>query len=202
MSLIAKKPCSFGGRKFYIGDEIPTNLVADAKLQEKMGVITIINDNIGGSGGQSGTLFTREQVKEMIADAVQEAEEKMGIYSGGLQSGVLEATGFNVFDETIPISVKGSVSGENEQATAIPAKPEEIQQVFAIMQMNAEEGIKTIAEVTSENILMLLHAADSRKTIKDAAKKQADKLFSIEGASNECGKSKENTGIYTEGAGT
>lgn len=202
MSLIAKKPCSFGGRKFYIGDEIPTNLVADAKLQEKMGVITIINDNIGGSGGQSGTLFTREQVKEMIADAVQEAEEKMGIYSGGLQSGVLEATSFNVFDETIPISVKGSVSGENEQATAIPAKPEEIQQVFAIMQMNAEEGIKTIAEVTSENILMLLHAADSRKTIKDAAKKQADKLFSIEGASNECGKSKENTGIYTEGAGT
>ncbi len=204
MSLIAKKPCSFGGRKFYIGDEIPTNLVADAKLQEKIGVIAIINDNIEGSGGQPGTLFTQEQVEEMIAEAVQEAEEKMGTYSGGLQSGVLglDVTAFNVFDETIPISVKGSVSGENEQATAIPAKPEEIQQVFAIMQMNAEEGIKTIAEVTSENILMLLHAADSRKTIKDAAKKQADKLFSIEGASNECGKSKENTGIYTEGAGT
>ena len=41
MKLIAKKPCSFGGQKFYIGDEIPTNLVADVRMQEKMGVITI-----------------------------------------------------------------------------------------------------------------------------------------------------------------
>lgn len=204
MRLIAKKPCSFGGQKFYIGDEIPKNLVADAKLQEKMGVIAIINDNIGESGGQSGTLFTQEQVEKMVAEAVQEAEEKMGIYSGELQSGVLEIdeTALHVFDETIPISVKGSISGENEQAIAIPAKPEEIQQVFAIMQMNAEEGIKAIADVTSENVLILLHAAESRKTIKDATKKQADKLFSIEGTSNEYDKSKETTGIYTEGAGT
>ena len=36
MRLIANKPCSFGGRQFYIGDEIPANLVADAKTQEKM----------------------------------------------------------------------------------------------------------------------------------------------------------------------
>lgn len=204
MRLIANKPCSFGGQKFYIGDIIPTNLVSDAKMQEKMGVIAIINDNIGGSGGQPGTLFTQEQVEEMIADAVKEVEEKMANYSVGLQNGVLEleATALNVFDETILISVKGSVSGENEQVTAIPAKPEEIQQVFAIMQMNAEEGIKAIADVTSENILILLHAADSRKTIKDAAKKQADKLFPIEVASDECSKSKVTTDMYTEGVGT
>ena len=54
MKLIAKKPCSFGSRQFYIGNEIPENLVADAKRQEKMGVITIVNENIGVSGGQSG----------------------------------------------------------------------------------------------------------------------------------------------------
>ena len=47
MKLIAKKPCSFGSRQFYIGNEIPENLVADAKRQEKMGVITIVNENIG-----------------------------------------------------------------------------------------------------------------------------------------------------------
>ena len=41
MKLIAKKPCSFEGHKFYIGDEIPTEYVANPKAQEKMGVISI-----------------------------------------------------------------------------------------------------------------------------------------------------------------
>ena len=73
MKLIAKKPCSFGGQKFYIGDEIPTNLVADVRMQEKMGVITIVNDTEGVPGGESGTLFTLEQAEKMVAEAVDEA---------------------------------------------------------------------------------------------------------------------------------
>ena len=76
MRLIAKKPCSFGGRQFFIGDEIPENLVADAKRQEEYGVINIVNDGEGGSGAQSGSLFTQEQVEKMIAEAVEEAEKK------------------------------------------------------------------------------------------------------------------------------
>lgn len=45
MKLIAKKPCSFGGKKFYIGDEIPVESVLDPKDQEKMGVLAIVVDN-------------------------------------------------------------------------------------------------------------------------------------------------------------
>lgn len=44
MKLIAKKPCSFGGKKFYIGDEIPMAAVINPKDQEKMGVIAIVDD--------------------------------------------------------------------------------------------------------------------------------------------------------------
>ena len=73
MRLIAKKPCSFGGRQFYINDEIPENLVADSKTQEKYGVITIVNDSEGGAGAQSGSLFTQEQVEKMITEAIDEA---------------------------------------------------------------------------------------------------------------------------------
>ena len=40
MKLIAKKPCSFGGRKFYVGDEIPAELVLNPEAQEKMGVLS------------------------------------------------------------------------------------------------------------------------------------------------------------------
>ena len=41
MKLIAQKPCSFGGHKFVIGDEIPVELVANPNAQEKMGVLAI-----------------------------------------------------------------------------------------------------------------------------------------------------------------
>ena len=42
MKLIAKKPCSFGGEKFYIGDEIPVELVQDPTTQERRGVLVIV----------------------------------------------------------------------------------------------------------------------------------------------------------------
>ena len=87
------------------------------------------------------------------------------------------------YDGTIQIVMKGISEGENEQLTSVAAKADEIQQVFSIMQMSAEEGAKEITQVKSENVLVLLHAADSRKTIKNAAKEQADRLFSVlEGA--------------------
>jgi len=41
MKLIAKKPCSFGGKKFLIGDEIPAQLVHNPIQQEKYGTLTI-----------------------------------------------------------------------------------------------------------------------------------------------------------------
>ena len=43
MRLAARKPCSFGGRKFFIGQEIPEGLVLDAAVQERMGVLTILS---------------------------------------------------------------------------------------------------------------------------------------------------------------
>lgn len=42
MKLIAKKPCSFGGERFYIGDEIPVELVQEPKTQEKYGNLAIV----------------------------------------------------------------------------------------------------------------------------------------------------------------
>lgn len=47
MKLIAKKPCSFGGKKFFIGDEIPAAFVLDPKAHEKMGTLAIVDDEAG-----------------------------------------------------------------------------------------------------------------------------------------------------------
>lgn len=40
--LIALKPCSFGGKKFYIGDEIPAEFVSNPAAQVQMGTITAV----------------------------------------------------------------------------------------------------------------------------------------------------------------
>lgn len=159
MKLIAQRPCVFGGRKFYKGQEVPLELVDDIYVQAKRKtlVVSYEDSEIQVSGGQSGTFFTQEQVDNMIAAAV-----------GELKS-------FNEdVDAVVMIAVEGS---SDEQQMAVPATPEEIQQVFSIMQMTAENGAKAITEVNSENVLILLHAADSRKTVKEAAKKRADTLF-------------------------
>ncbi len=207
MRLIAKKPCRFGGRQFYIGDEIPTDLVADARAQEKMGTITVVDDVEGVSAGESGTFYTQEQLEKMVAKAVDEAVNNTVLEMEQKQkelqeaAGVLQAEGL-LYEVTVVIPVKGGADGDNEQQTAVPATPEEIQQVFSIMQMNATDGAEAIAGVKSENVLILLHAADIRKTIKDAAKKQADNIFSTSDSQNESVGGNATTGTNTEGADT
>lgn len=158
MSLIAKKPCSFGGRQFYIGDEIPADFVADAKRQEQLGVIAIVD-------GDAGDVFRSSN------------------------------------ENTVPIPIELETDGENAQYMSVMATPEEIQQTFSIMQLTAEESIKAISDVTSENILILLHAADSRKKVKTAAKERAENIFSIDSDSNEARACNEPTGMDSEGAG-
>ncbi len=189
MKLIAKKPCSFGGKKFFIGEEVPVNLVANPALQEKLGVIAIDESKDKKAPVVIAGTFTQEQVNSMVAEAVAKAvaetEKKRDEQLAELQkyTAELEETEPGAYDGTIQIVIKGVSEGENEQLTIVPTRADEIQQVFSIMQMSADEGAKEIAEVKSENVLILLHATDSRKTIKNAAKEQADKLFSVmEGA--------------------
>lgn len=207
MKLIAKKPCSFGGRQFYIGDEIPADLVADARMQEKLGVVTIANDTEGVPGRESGTLFTQEQVEKTVAEAVDEAVNNTVLEMERKQKELQEAADIlhgegSLYEGTVIIPVKGDSDGDNEQQTAVPATPEEIQQVFSIMQMNATDGAEAIAGVNSENVLILLHAADTRKTVRDAAKKQADNIFPASGSPNESVGGNATTGTNTEGADT
>lgn len=48
-------------------------------------------------------------------------------------------------------------------------KPEEVPQIFAIMQMNVEEAAEAIAMLESGNVLEVLKEVESRKGVKTAA---------------------------------
>lgn len=207
MKLIATKPCSFGGRQFYIGDEIPMELVADAKAQEKIGVITIINGEMGVLDRGVESIFTLEQVEKMIAEAVDEAvnntvsemeqikakqftelqkyqelgvtpEQIRQIDKNYAELAKELAQVKKVSNKGIVINLRGWDYSETGKATDVTATPEQIQHTFGILQCTADDGTKYIADITDETVLLLIHAADSRKTVKNAAKEQRDKIFS------------------------
>lgn len=146
MRLIAKKPCRFGGKDFFINDQIPEELVLDAEEKEKIGLISIIKD----------------------AEAVE--------------TGVIEAA---EFDGKVMVPIIEKEEGDTASVVAVPLSEGEVQTVFSIMQMGVPEAEKAIEEITSDEVLIVLHACDYRSGVKKAAKKRADNLFSKDPANNE-----------------
>ena len=172
MKLIAKKRCSYGGRKFFAGDEIPADIVLNVEREEKLGVISIANDE-AGVPEQSGALYSQEQV-------------------------VAELKPFDSDNAGFTVTVKG----EGDNVTAVSCSAEDIQSVVDVLQMNADDGAKAVANVQSDSVLILLHALDTRATVKKAAQKQHDTLFSADGNSNESVGGNATTDSITEGADT
>lgn len=77
---------------------------------------------------------------------------------------------------TIDISVK--VEKGNIE---LPMTADEIKKVFSVLQMNNTDSINSIKEIESENVLILIHAIDGRKSVQNAAKERAGIINSIEG---------------------
>ena len=199
MRLIAKKPCSYGGKKFFIGDEIPAELVVNIEREEKLGVISAVNDE-AGVPEQSGALYSQEQVDEMIADAVANADNgfTQEQVDEMVKSAVAELEPFDSDNAGFTVTVKG----EGDNVTAVSCSAEDIQSVVDVLQMNADDGAKAVTSVQSDSVLILLHALDTRATVKKAAQKQHDTLFSAEGNSNESTGGNATTDSNTEGADT
>ena len=127
-----------------------------------------------------GLPITQEQVDEMIQSAVAE-----------LKPFDSDNAGFTV-----------TVKGEGDNVTAVSCIAEDIQSVVDVLQMNADDGAKAVANVQSDSVLILLHALDTRATVKKAAQKQHDTLFSADGNSNESVGGNATTDSITEGADT
>lgn len=199
MRLIAKKPCSYGGKKFFIGDEIPAELVVNIEREEKLGVISAANDE-AGVPEQSGALYSQEQVDEMIADAVANADKgfTQEQVDEMIKSAVAELEPFDSDNAGFTVTVKG----EGDNVTAVSCSAEDVQSVVDVLQMNADDGAKAVTSVQSDSVLILLHALETRATVKKAAQKQHDTLFSAEGNPNKSTGGNATTDSNTEGADT
>ena len=97
--------------------------------------------------------------------------------AGGPELPVAELVQVKTGEEvTFSVPVVQESDGDTAQVMGVPLTEGDVQHIFSIMQMNAEEAAKAVKDVTSENVLIVLHAADSRNTVKKAAKSQAEAL--------------------------
>lgn len=209
MQYLCLKQITAGGKAYCPGEAIPDGVILPERSGKllKSGYISKLGGAVSLSVGAK-ELFTQEEVADMIEKALAEKleEEKRGFAELQAHAADLEGLIPGAWEGTVQIPVK--CASEGDQMTAVLAKPEEIQQAFSILQMNAEEGAKEISSVGSENVLTLLHAADSRVTIKNAAKKRADSLFLSDkgkedaggGVQSAKGIAKEN-GVMASGGG-
>lgn len=123
MKLIAQKPCSFGGRKFYIDDEIPVEYVLDPKLQQKQGVLKIVPDSeVEEIKEKPIALFIREQ----------EGDLEVQLSSEGLQA---------VFDV---------LNANVETGTAIIEQMTDRQALLMLNVTDSRKGIKDAAEARAK----------------------------------------------------
>ena len=129
--LVALRPCSFGGKKFYIGDEIPAEYVLDPQSQEKYGTLKIVN-----------------------VEAEVDVHENIVISRPSL-----------------------SIIVQNDGKEMILEPTDRgVQDVFAVLIGKADDAEAIISQMDDGDALILLHIADSRKTVKAAAEARAKEL--------------------------
>lgn len=195
MRYLCTKQLTAGGETYYPGEIIPDGVILPERSGKllRSGYISEVSEKSWQTPVTgTETLFSQEEVDAMIAEVVAEVEQKHADELAELEE-------INSGAGTIIITVKGD---SDEQNVDIPVTPEEIQQAFSVLQMNAEEGVKAITDIKSENVLIIIHAIDNRKTVKEAAKKQADNLFSTDSVKNDASNGKTFTGTNTEGSDT
>lgn len=214
MKLIAKRPCSFGGQQFYIGDEIPTNLVTDAKQQEHYGIISVVNTEgvLGGDAStprsMSNNFYAQDQYEQDMAELKEYRSfgltpEKMRQINESYTELAEELARMKEeSDKGIVINLRGWDYSETGKGTNVTATPEQIKHTFGILQCTADDGTKYIQDITDEVVLLLIYAADSRKTVKNAAKEQRNELLSTKEKTSESVGCNPITGTNTEGVDT
>lgn len=101
MKLIARKACSFGGKKFYIGDEIPAELVLDPGTQEKREVLAIVPDDSGAIPSVEPKEIRNEVDTMTVVIRAKEGDLPLNLTREGLQNAVDVLTGKPTDAETI-----------------------------------------------------------------------------------------------------
>lgn len=129
MKIIALKPCNFGGNKFFIGDEIPEELVQNPNEQKKRGVIAISQD-----GESIPMAKVTANVSEMKIPVVIHSEK------GDLTIEVTQEE-LNVFFSVLQIPVS-----KTEDKQKVSVLIQSIESLDLLIMLDALDGRKFVKE--------------------------------------------------------
>ena len=71
-----------------------------------------------------------------------------------------------------------------ESSFSVDLEAEELKTLFVVLQSNADKAGHLIAEQVNKDLLLCVHALDSRKSVKEAAKDKATALIEAENAAD------------------
>lgn len=140
MSIIALKPCTFGGKKFLIGDEIPENLVVNPKVQAKMGTIAISGGTIPPEELQQYT----SQVGEVKFEIIIHSE------NGDLPLAVTNEE-LSIFTDILQINVS-----KTEDKQKVSDMIQNIESEDLLIMLDALDGRKFVKEEAQERAAALV----------------------------------------------
>lgn len=140
MSIIALKPCTFGGKKFLIGDEIPENLVVNPKVQAKMGTIAISGGTVPPEELQQYT----SQVGEVKFEIIIHSE------NGDLPLAVTNEE-LSIFTDILQINVS-----KTEDKQKVSDMIQNIESEDLLIMLDALDGRKFVKEEAQERAAALV----------------------------------------------
>lgn len=112
MKLIAKKPCSFNGNKYFIGNEIPAEYVLDPKAQEQMGVLVVVDEKGSDAASEAGgSLLPPASTLDVVAcEATECVEEEVASEATYSKNALLRMNK----EELLKIAAKRGVNADAE----------------------------------------------------------------------------------------
>lgn len=118
-------------------------------------------------------------------------------YIAEINSGIMDAASDVILPEvkTTPHVVTIPIIEDEGQMMALPMTEEQLVAAVEVLQMNADKAINAIEDgIGDENILIFIHACDSRKTVKAAVVKKAGSIEEDDG-----GTPKDDSGDESKG---
>lgn len=168
------KALVLGGVGFAAGDNIPAEAVLPGRVRTliKQGYIAPANTqkaNVAPELPGEAVAELQQQIADLQAELQQTTAER-----NELQEKLTAAeAGIAVVGDPIIITIPLT---KEDGVLEVPASPESIVAAVCNLQVTAEESIKTIETMTDETALILIHALDTRKTVKAAAQARAETL--------------------------
>ena len=140
MKLVANKPCTLSGKRYFIGEEIPAEAVADPVALEKMGLLTVIRDGI-----------PVETLEECVA-SVGEVFFKIEIVKGD--------KGFDL-DVTEPQLQEAVKTMQMNADAAIAHIRGDVEDNITLIVINALDSRKTVKEAAESKAKALIEQEES-----------------------------------------